>query len=113
MGTKSCSLPLTLFAPHCGSSSGVDVASMPHAQDLDFAPAVVHGVDHAVVADAYAPQIRNALEFLAAGGTRIPAKGLDSRNDPAEIAVVERLKLPEGRGFESDREAIHRGVRAL
>jgi len=86
---------------------------MPHAQDLDFAPAVVHRVDHAVVADADAPQIRGAPEFLAAGGARIPGKGLDSRNDLAEMPVVERLKLPEGRGFESDGEAIHRAVRAL
>jgi hypothetical protein len=86
---------------------------MPHGQDLDLAASVVNRVDHAVVADAYAPQIRRALELFAAGGTRIPGEGIDSGNDLAEVAVIERLKLPEGRGFESDREAIHRGVRAL
>jgi len=59
-----------------------------HSHDLDF---IINSVDYAVIANADAPFVSSAAEFLASWRSGVCSKRLDSRED----TVCYRVREPE------------------
>lgn len=78
---------------HCASASiptyclAVNVLSVPHLVDRDFAICIVNQMHDSIVSLAHAVTIRKARQFFRAAWTRILRERRNPLNNPALICL--------------------------
>jgi hypothetical protein len=80
---------------------------VPDRPNLDQARGVIHPVDHAVLANTNAPNVRRTPEFPAARWAGICRERFNSSEHPLNDGRVKALKFLSGGPRYPDREVRH------